>query len=74
MKPTNHGENCNQCKMTVNLSERRKKVILRDTQELDDYYLQLTESQLGLIEWLQNHHFIESIQITEVEEEIYEEI
>ena len=57
MKPTNYGENCNQCKMTVSLSNPRKKVIF--TQHYDDetYYLNLTDEQIALLSWLTENIF-----------------
>lgn len=70
MNTTNYEER----KMKSSLSDSRKRVILRDTQESNDYYLQLTESQLCLIDWLLKYRFIEDIQITEVDQQIYEEI
>ena len=52
MKPTNYGENCNQCKMTVSLSNPRKKIIFRDDRREEDYYLNLTNEQIDLLEWM----------------------
>lgn len=52
MKPTNHGENCNQCKMTVSLSNPRKKVIFKDQGSNETYYLSLTDGQIALLSWL----------------------
>ena len=52
MKPTNYGENCNQCKMTVNLSNPRKKTILKEHYNGDAYYLSLTDEQIALLSWL----------------------
>lgn len=52
MKPTNHGENCNQCKMVVNLSSPRKKVIFKDQGNNETYYLSLTDEQIALLRWL----------------------
>lgn len=50
--PTNHGENCNQCKMTVSLSNPRKKTILKEHYNGDTYYLSLTDEQIALLSWL----------------------
>lgn len=55
MKPTNHGENCNQCKMTVNLSNPRKKVILKEHYDGDTYYLSLSDEQIALLAWLKDN-------------------
>ena len=52
MKPTNYGENCNQCKMTVNLSNPRKKVIFKEHYNGETYYLSLTDEQIALLSWL----------------------
>ena len=58
MKPTNHGENCNQCKMTVSLSNPRKKVIYHDNDQKQDYYLYLTDDQIELLEWMIHREYI----------------
>ena len=53
MKPTtNYGENCNQCKMTLSLSNPHKKVILEEHYNGDTYYLSLTDEQIALLSWL----------------------
>ena len=57
MKPTIHGENCNQCKMTVSLSSPRKNVILKEHYNDEAYYLSLTDEQIALLNWLTRNIF-----------------
>jgi methionyl-tRNA synthetase len=57
MKPTNYGENCNQCKMTVSLSNPRKKVILKEHYNDETYYLSLTDEQIALLAWVTENIF-----------------